>query len=81
MRVLYATDGGQVAQAAAHLLERIGRRDRVELTVLSMSDLKGIDDGAELEDTVGPIERSRARGQGRPVGDEGVDRIGLRARG
>jgi hypothetical protein len=46
MRVLYATDGGQVAQAAANLLERIGRRDRVELTVLSMSDLKGIDSTA-----------------------------------
>jgi nucleotide-binding universal stress UspA family protein len=39
MRVLYATDGRQAAQAAGNLLERIGRRDGVELTVLSVSDL------------------------------------------
>jgi nucleotide-binding universal stress UspA family protein len=60
MRVLYATDGRQAARAAGNLLERIGRRDRVEVTVLSVSDLKGIGDGAELEEATGPIERSRA---------------------
>lgn len=59
MRVLYATDGGGAARAAAELLRRIGRRDRVEVTVLSVSTLKGIDAGVTLDDTTGAMEKSR----------------------
>ena len=60
MRVLYATDSGQAAEAGGKLLERIGRRDGIEVTVLSVSDLKAIDVPAQFKDA-GPIEKSRAR--------------------
>jgi nucleotide-binding universal stress UspA family protein len=43
------------------LLERIGRRDGVEVTALSVSDLKGIEALADLEDPVGPVTKSRTR--------------------
>jgi nucleotide-binding universal stress UspA family protein len=59
MHVLYALDGGEAARAAAELLVRIGRRDRIDVTVLSVSDLKGIDTGVTLDDPTGPIEKSR----------------------
>jgi nucleotide-binding universal stress UspA family protein len=61
MRVLYATDGGQAANDAGQLLERVARRSGVEVTVLSAADLEGVGSGAELDERQPLIERSRAK--------------------
>jgi nucleotide-binding universal stress UspA family protein len=59
MRILYATDNGEAARAAATLLTKLGRRDRAEVTVLSVSSLKHVDPRVELDDTTGPVEKGR----------------------
>lgn len=59
MRILYATDGGEAAREAATLLTNMVRRDAVELTVLSVSDLKHSGPGPDLDTSAGPIEESR----------------------
>jgi nucleotide-binding universal stress UspA family protein len=61
MRVLYATDGGRAARDAGRLLDRLGRRDGVEVTVVSVADLEGVGSGAELDERQPIIERSRAK--------------------
>jgi nucleotide-binding universal stress UspA family protein len=61
MRVLYATDGGQAARNAGQLLERIGHRDGLELTVLAVAELEGTGSGVELDERSPLIERSRAK--------------------
>ncbi|MDQ4028073.1 MAG: universal stress protein [Actinomycetota bacterium] len=61
MRVLYATDGGQAARDAGRLLDRVARRDEVEVTVMSVADLEGVGSGAELDERQSLAERSRAK--------------------
>jgi nucleotide-binding universal stress UspA family protein len=61
MRVLYATDGGQAARDAGRLLDRVARRDDVEVTVMSVADLEGVGSGAELVERQSLAERSRAK--------------------
>jgi len=55
--VCYASDGGK-----GELLERIGRRDEVEVTVPSVSNLKGIGDdelGAVASPPPGTLPKRR----------------------
>jgi nucleotide-binding universal stress UspA family protein len=61
MRVLYATDGGQAARDASQLLQRIGRRTGIEVTVMSVAALEGVSGTAELDIRKPQMERSRAR--------------------
>jgi nucleotide-binding universal stress UspA family protein len=61
MRVLYATDGGQAARDAGRLLDGLGRRDGVEVTVVSVADLKGVGSGVELRTRQPQIESSRTK--------------------
>jgi nucleotide-binding universal stress UspA family protein len=61
MRVLYATDGGHAARDAGQLLQRIGRRTGVELTVISVAALEGVSGTAELDMRKPQTEKSRTR--------------------
>jgi nucleotide-binding universal stress UspA family protein len=61
MRVLYATDGGRAARDAALLLVGIGRRKGIEVTVISVADLKGAGTGVGLDVHESQIERRRAK--------------------
>jgi nucleotide-binding universal stress UspA family protein len=58
MRALYATDDGKAARAAGALLSRLGRRDHVEVTVVCVSDLQGVDTSINLKGASGAVERS-----------------------
>jgi nucleotide-binding universal stress UspA family protein len=87
MRVLYATDGGQVARSAADLVGRIARPDNVEVTVLTVSDLKGIERHSAEKPAGSGVAKSRRRAAEvveqatTRLAEEGITASGERAEG
>jgi len=82
MRMLSATDGGDAARAAVELLGRIGRPGDVEVTVLSVSDLQGVEPLSAEDPAGGPVAKSRQRAA--EVVEQATTRLaeeGIRANG
>jgi len=58
MKVLYATDGLEPATMAGHLLEKIGDRERIEVTVMSVTHT-GIPAPEHLPLVIDPVSPRR----------------------
>lgn len=72
MRILFATDGGGAADAAATLLERLGDRDRLRVDVLSVASFDLALAEAEARRGYSP---EAARDHAERIAHEGVDRL------